>query len=146
MSLMVVSAACAPEPPAGGSSIIEQDAPSKPELSTAQVDVEQAPPMERKGYAKGDCPGVESQLGQIVGVPNALDVAQRLGVTTKGVKIQVLLVLSDPDVAFLEAFEVEVGTQSGNEVQAFVPIDRVCELANVEQVLAIRLPSGAAGQ
>ena len=125
---------------------MEQDAPPTPELSTVQVDVKEAPPLGGKGAAQKDCPGVQSQLAQIVRAPNAVDLAQQLGFKTKEEKIQVLLVLSDPDTAFLEGFEAEVGTQSGNQVQAFVPIDRVCELSGTEQVLAIRLPSGAVGQ
>ena len=50
--LVVVSAACAGAPAAGGGkSIMEQDAPPTPELSTVEVDIEQAPPSEEKGLA-----------------------------------------------------------------------------------------------
>ena len=152
--LGAVSAACTvpsaspgtAEPTAGGASVLEQDAPPTPELSTVQVDLEQAPPKEGKRSTQEDCPGVESQLVQIVQAPNALDLAQQLGFRAKDSKIQVPLVLAEPDTAFLKGSDVEVGTQSGNQVQAFVPIDRVCELASTEQVLVIRLPSGAAAQ
>jgi hypothetical protein len=55
------------------------------------------------------------------------------------------VVLRDEDGGFLEDYEVEVGKQFGTQVQAFVPLSRLCELASLDSVLAIRLPDQAVG-
>ena len=55
--------------------------------------------------------------------------------------MQVLLVLVSEDTRFLHDFRVDVDMQSGVQVQAYVPIERLCDLANTGDVLAIRLPA-----
>ena len=66
--------------------------------------------------------------------------------TVKDGKIQVVLVLSQEDTGFLQDYDVEVGTQSGTQVQAFVSPDRLCDLAKTDEVLAINLPAQALTQ
>ncbi len=61
-------------------------------------------------------------------------------------KIQVVLVLSQEDTGFLKDYDVEIGTQSGTQVQVFVPPDRLCDLAKTDEVLAINLPAQAVPQ
>ena len=56
------------------------------------------------------------------------------------------MVLEDEDSGFLEDYDVEVGKQIGTQVQAFVPLARLCELASSDKVLAVRLPDQAVGQ
>lgn len=65
-------------------------------------------------------------------------VAEHLGLRTKERKVQVLLLLASEETSFLQDFGAEVGTQVGNEVQAFMPIDQLCQLANHDTVLAVR--------
>ena len=138
------SSATAPEQAPGG--LLLQDAPPTPVLKAVEVNTDQLAPLDLGQQTLQGCPQVESQLGQILQAPNPLDTAQQLGLRVQGDKVQVLLVLNDKDIAFLEDYEVEVGKQSGTQVQAFVPFSRVCELASTENVLAIRLPGQAVVQ
>ena len=84
------------------------------------------------------CPRLESALYQLTRASQPIDQAKQQGLAVKGDKVQVLIVLSGEDTAFLHDFGVEVGSRSGTSLQAFVPIDRLCELANTEPVIAIR--------
>lgn len=93
-----------------------------------------------------DCPRLESQLAQIVSAPDPLKLAAQLGLTIKDGKLQVQLVMASEDTSFLQSFDAEVGSQAGTKVQAFVPIDRLCDLAKADAVLAVRLPAQAIPQ
>jgi hypothetical protein len=75
-----------------------------------------------------------------------LEQAKRARLKVKEDKVHVLLVLAREDTRFLQAFGVEIGKQSGMQVQAFVPIDHLCDLAKSPEVLAIRLPAEAIPQ
>jgi hypothetical protein len=90
-----------------------------------------------------ECPALDSQLYQLTKADNPLLLAEQLGFRTKDGKLHVLLVLTSEETAFLIDFGAELGTQSGNQVQAFVPIDQLCDLANTDSVLAIRPPAQA---
>lgn len=128
--------------PAGG---LLQDEPHTQQLETIEVDIDKAPPLDLDKFKAAGCPKVESPLGQIVQSPNPLETAKQLGARIQEAKIQVLVVLKDENSGFLEAYDVEVGKQSGTQVQAFVPLSRLCELASSDSVLAIRLPNQAVG-
>jgi hypothetical protein len=78
--------------------------------------------------------------------PDPTSHAAEVGLRVKDDKIQVLLILDGEDTAFLESVAVELGTQLGNMVQALVPIDRLCEIATLDAVLAIRVPERAIPQ
>ncbi len=56
-------------------------------------------------------------------------------------KVQVVIVLNSQDTAFLQDYEIELGTQAGDEIQAYVALSQLCELSNRDEVLAIRLPA-----
>ena len=93
------------------------------------------PELERD--SQESCPGVDSQLYQITQAPDPQELARQFQVEVKDGKIQVLLVLADPDTAFLQDYDVQTGAKYGTKVQAFVPIGRLCELASTDRVLAI---------
>jgi hypothetical protein len=135
--LLALVAACSvrPEalPPGSG---LEQDVPPTPS-ETVEVS-DQVSPGESKRPSQEGCPEVDSQLFQIAQASNPQELARQLQIEIKEDKIQVLLVLADQDTEFLQDFGVEAGTQYGTRVQAFVPVDRLCELASADQVLAIR--------
>jgi hypothetical protein len=134
----------APEQAPGG--ILLQDAPPTPEFETVEIDTDQISPLDLGQQSLKGCPKVESQLGQIIQNPNPLETARQLGFRVQGDKIQVLLVLDSENVTFLQDFGVEIGKQAGTQVQAFVPLSRVCELASTDNVLAIRLPGQGVAQ
>ncbi|MGQ9677550.1 MAG: hypothetical protein ACUVX1_17955 [Chloroflexota bacterium] len=80
-------------------------------------------------------------LIQVVRAPDPLAHARQLRLNVKDDKVQVLLVLDREDVNFLSGYGAEVGTQSGTQAQASVPVNRICEPARTEEVLAIRVPA-----
>lgn len=93
-----------------------------------------------------DCPGVDSVLIQIAQAPDPPGHAKQLGLRVKEGKIHVLLILDRDDISFLQEFDVEIGNQLGKQVQAIVPIDRLCDLAKLDAVLAVYLPAQAVPQ
>jgi hypothetical protein len=132
--LCLLLAACAPPP----SPIIEQGA-STVEFEVSEGRPETAispgaiPPREPRS-----CPDLDSQLFQLTQADDPPRAAEQLGFRVQDGKVQVLLVLASEDSAFLGDYGVEIGTQSDNQVQAFAPIDLLCELADTDPVLAIR--------
>jgi len=103
-------------------------------------------PAPRNPTKQSDCPNLDSALYQLIQAPNPTDSAKGLGFPVKDDKIQVLLVLKGQDVDFLKRFDVEVGSRDGANLQAFVPVSRLCDLANSDQIAAIRKPAMAVPQ
>jgi hypothetical protein len=103
----------------------------------------QAAPQAPTSSKQQDCPKLEHQLYQLTQASEPIKLAQQTGLRVKQDKIQVLLIVNRADVQFAPAFDVEVGSRSGTQVQAFVPIGQLCALANTEEVVAIRLPAQA---
>ena len=93
-----------------------------------------------------DCPGLENMLFEISKVPDPISLAKQLQLNVKDDKLQVLLILASEDTNFLQNFDIEPETQVGSQVQAYIPIDQLCPLANTDEVLAIRLPDQALPQ
>lgn len=121
----------------------------QPTPESGKVDIETSTlesPIELPTRRVSGCPGLESSLFQITQAPDPIDLANQLQFQVQGNKIQVHLVLDNEDTNCLQEFGVDIGTQSGKQVQAYVPIDRLCELANIEEVLAIRMPAQAVPQ
>jgi hypothetical protein len=110
-------------------------------LGTACMQVPSIDPDQIPTRAESDCPGLESQLYQVAQAKDPLKMAEQIGLILKDEKVQVLFVLEDEETDFLLAYDVELGTQSGNQVQGYAPIERLCELTNLEAVLAIRRPA-----
>ena len=124
---------------------LEQDAPATPALDTLEEDkIDQGiSPDKLPADKASECPDLDSQLRQLIQAPDPLALARQLGLKVQDDKVQVLLTLADEDTKFLQEFGIEPGTQSGVQVQAFVPVDQLCDLANTAEVLAIR-PSAQA--
>lgn len=105
----------------------------------AQTEVNAAltalPPKEQRA-----CPNLDSRLLQIVEADEPLALAQQLGLPLQADLIQVALVLQTDDTAFLESLGVVVSGQSGQEVQAYAPVNLLCELAERTEIAAVRLP------
>jgi hypothetical protein len=95
--------------------------------------------------AKGDptCPGVQSQLLGVVRATDVAAVAKSQGLRLQGERLLVAITLADEATAFLAAYDVEVTGQAGQAVQAWIPVDRMCELARDARVLAIKAPAAA---
>lgn len=126
---------------------LEQNVPPTPEFDTTEVEPDmQLSPGDIESREQGTCPDLDSVLFQITQTPAPLDLAEQLQLKVKEDKILVLLVLDGEDLDFLHDYGVEIGTQVGTQVQAFVPIDQLCDLANTTEVLRIRPPAQAAPQ
>ena len=121
-----------------------QNAPPTPEFSTMQIPADKlAAPEAAEPAATERLPGLDSTLAQVAASPDPLEQARQSLLTVKDGKIQVVLVLSQEDTGFLKDYDVEVGTQSGTQVQAFVPPGQLCDLAKTDEVLAINRPAQA---
>jgi hypothetical protein len=121
-----------------------QNAPPTPEFSTTQVPSDLQVATEQA--AQADCPGLDGTLAQVAASPDPLAQARQSLLTVKDGKIQVVLVLSHEDTAFLQGYDVEIGTQSGTQVQTFVPPGQLCDLAKTDEVLTINLLAQAITQ
>lgn len=89
------------------------------------------------------CPKLDSLLNQVLSSDDPLKTAGQLGLSLLDQKIQVVIVLKGEDTAFLEEYEVDLGTQSGSELQVYASLSRLCDVSNRDEVLAIRLPTAA---
>ena len=134
------------EPGQSPGSVVEQFEPPTPVLESTTVELDQVSPRELDKRLKEECPNVDSALLPLIRATDYVEWSESSDIKVKGDKVQVLLVLAKEDIGFLHDFEVEVGTQQGIKVQAYVPIDRLCDLAKDEGVLAIRLPGQAVAQ
>ena len=141
LTLLALTEACSirsTSPPAASEQAPgQQSVLPTPEFDTLEIepDAQMSPLPTRE---PSHCPDLDSQLFQITQAPDPLDLAEELQFKIRKDKIQVLLILDRNETDFLRDFEVELGTQSGTQVQAFVPIGQLCDLANTDQVLAIR--------
>jgi hypothetical protein len=154
LGLATVVAACAPLPATSTTPAPPAVPNAQPTVTFAVMELPKDQPLAvtpvvPAGESSGEpaCAGLDSALSQIVASSNPADTAKQMQIPVKeGDKIQVVLTLEGPDTTFLPAYGAEIGSQSGNNVQVYVPIARLCELANTQQVLAINLPASAVTQ
>jgi hypothetical protein len=92
------------------------------------------------------CPQLESVLQQLIHAEDADAFANQRGLLVRDGRVQVILVLAGDDADFLRQYDTEPGTRWDEQMQTWVPIDRLCDLANAEGVLAVRVPSQALPQ
>lgn len=136
LSLLAVSGACTV---AGETNLSGEDLNPTQDFEIIDIGEEdQIAPGDIPTGEPSPCPGLDSMLTQIYQSPEPLIQAQQLQIRTEGDKIQVLLILEGGETSFLEEFSVEISKQSGNQVQAFVPIEQLCALADSERVLVVR--------
>ena len=116
-----------------------QNAPPTPVFDTVEGDLDtEVSPDTIPSREPAECPDLDSTLFQLTRVSDPMWLAEQLGFRVTDGKVQVLLVLASEDTEFLRDWGVEPGTQSGTQVQAFVRVDQLCDLANTDAVLAIR--------
>ena len=136
LALAAIAGACAgtEEPVSPG----EELYPTQ-DFETIDQDVDdQVAPGEVPTREPSICPGLDSMLTQVYQSPEPLIQAQQLQIRTEGEKIQVLLILEGGETSFLKKYSVDISKQSGNQAQAYVPIEHLCAAANSDGVLAIR--------
>jgi len=125
------------QPPLG------QDAPPTPPMDVITVDLDANVSQETERSPLMECARLDGVLLSVMAASDPLEMAKALRMQVQGDKIQVMLVLDGVDASFLREFEVEIGKQSGDQVQAFVPLARLCDLANDERILAMYPPNQA---
>jgi hypothetical protein len=123
-----------------------QEAPPTGTLEVIQVDLNAIEIDLQNRRAAESCEKLQSLLLQVVESEDPVQTAQALGLRVRENEVQVSLVLDGSDTAFLERAGIDVGTQAGPEIQAFVPISKLCELTTHKNVLAIRPVSQAETQ
>lgn len=125
---------------------LHQDAPPTRTLEVIDVDLNAVQPLPKSLLESDTCPKLEGPLNQIVASADPAQTAQALGMPVRDNQVQVTLVLDGTSTAFLEQAGIQIGKQVGQEVQAYVPISRLCELAAHQSILVIRPVSQAEPQ
>jgi hypothetical protein len=125
------------QPPLG------QDAPPMPPLDVITVDLDANVSQETERSPLMKCARLDGVLLSVMVASDPLEMARALRMQVQDDKILVMLVLDGVDASFLQEFGVEIGKQSGDQIQAFVPVARLCDLANDERVLAAYPPNQA---
>jgi hypothetical protein len=122
---------------------LAQDAPVMPPMDVITVDLDAGVAQETLRSPLPECGKLDGIFLPVLEATDPLEMARALKMKVKGEKIQVMIVLDSADTSFLRDFEAEVDKQSGDQVQAYVPIARLCDLANDERVLAVYPPNQA---
>lgn len=109
-----------------------------PQFATGEIQSDVVGSPQTKPAPKSStCPDLDSQLYQLIQLDDPAGEAAKVGMKVKGDRIQVVITLLNEDSTFLADFQVEIGTQSGNQVQAYVQFDQLCALANSDSVVAV---------
>lgn len=111
------------------------------ELNTVELSGNDSQIIEIPITKQSACSNLDSQLYEVTQADQPAKLAEAKGLRVINNKVQVLIVMAGEDTAFLSEYDVDLGTQSGNQVQALVPFNNLCELANLDAVQAIRIPS-----
>jgi hypothetical protein len=119
--------------------------PTRP-AGAVTVDLNAIEPDPIRGSAAELCPGLHSPLTQIIESEHPVREAQALGLSVHQDQVQVTLVLKTQDSGFLKSAGFAVDKQAGRQVQAFVPVSRLCELATDKRILAVYPASQAETQ
>lgn len=90
---------------------------------------------------ENECSNLDNRLYQVFQSSEPSKLAQELNLSVKDGKIRVVIVLDQEESSFLEDFGLEIETQRNRDVQALVPIDQLCNLANTDGVVEIRVPA-----
>ncbi|NOK58988.1 MAG: hypothetical protein GFH25_541218n19 [Chloroflexi bacterium AL-N10] len=147
LSLLIVACgASAASVPVGDRAALAVEETPVASIGQAPIDPDIAKSAQEAKQQAQACPNVETALLQLIEATKTNTPTQLPQLTIQEDRVQVVLVLESEDTSFLENYEVEVGTQSGNEVQAFVTITHICDLANDQQIQAIRVPATVLSQ
>jgi hypothetical protein len=82
-------------------------------------------------------------LDQVARSADPVSTAQQLGLRVEGASIQVTLVLGPGELHELAGLGVRPGTRVDDQVQAFIPVHLLCEVAATDVVETILAPSEA---
>ena len=125
---------------------LDQDVPTLPTFEVITVDLNAPLNKVILNRTLKKCPALDGMLASVFDAPNPIEMAETLQIQMRGYKIQVVLVVDGSDRAFLDNYEVEITKQFGDQIQAFVPIARLCEVAGDERILSMYPPSLAVPQ
>jgi hypothetical protein len=112
-----------------------------PQKATPPTMIDLTEEEQTGGKKNQDCPQLDSRLYELSLMESPLPTAEQWGFRVKDGKVFVLLVLTDEKTQIPEGFDLEVGTRSGSQVQVFAPLTELCDLANSDEVIAVRQPS-----
>ena len=109
-------------------------------ITSTSVVISEDVQIEGEGQKNEVCPQLDSILYELYMMKDPVPTAEQRGFRLKDGKVFVLLVLADEETQIPEGFDLDVGTRSGDQVQVFVPFTQLCDLANTDEVIAIRQP------
>ena len=92
------------------------------------------------GKKNEECPQLDSKLYELSLMEDPIPTAEQWGFRIEDGKVFVVLELADEETEIPDGFGLEIGTRVGAQVQVLVPFDELCNLANTEEVIAIRQP------
>ena len=124
-------------------SISQNVPPTAGMIAGTTVVTGQVYPQEIRGTKSPGCLKLDSLLNQVVASPDPLGTAASLNLRMDEGGIQVNILMTGDDPSFLRDFGVEPGSQTAQEIQVYVPIDQLCDIANLDKVVAIRVPAEA---
>jgi hypothetical protein len=116
---------------------LSQDAPPTGTAEVIFVDLNAVQPAPGDRTADQSCQALHGPLRQVFESKDPTQEAQALGLNVREDQVQITLVLSRQGSAFLRALGVDVGKQTDKQIQAYVPISRLCELAEDKRIEAI---------
>lgn len=88
------------------------------------------------------CPKVESVLMEIATSPDSVAAAARIGVEVKRGRIPALITVSREELTALARLDVEVTARSAGRLEGTLPLDRLCQVAELDEVVSIqRVPT-----
>ena len=142
LAVALFVAGCGPAQPAGAAAAPEGE--STADIARAHPPASANVTLPTPDPRRLDCRTLDSVLFNLTLAEDPLATAERLGLPAHEGKVQVVITLAGEDTAFLAAFDAEIGSQSGAEVQAYVPPAELCALGADERVAAVRAPDLAA--
>lgn len=144
---LLVAAGCG-QPPASG----EADrplplAPTSDQVVRGVSTPDLAAPAQPGLPAKdAECPRLDSALAALRVEEDPSAAATRMNIPVDQGRVLVLITHGEGDIDLLSAYGVEITGQRGDELQAFVPFDQLCALANDPDVLFVAAPAIAVPQ
>ncbi len=94
---------------------------------------------------RSECYHLESRLYDLTVAENPVELARTTGLFYEdgATRVVIQLTASGADVAFLAGYGAEVETQTQSLVQARVPLEKLCSLADDLRVKFVRVPQDA---
>ena len=96
-----------------------------------------APPSSLRSRP-AECPKADSTLAQVAGAADPVAAASNAGVPVVDGRLKALVVFRGGDPSFLRQFGVVVSGTADGQAEVAIPVERLCEVADLDLVDAVR--------